>query len=638
MCGITGKINRDPRRPVEPALIRRMMDMIHHRGPDEDGLYAQGRAGLGHKRLSIIDLSSGQQPMFNEDGSICIVFNGEIYNFHMLREFLHKRGHTFRTKSDTECILHLYEDYGANCVNHLRGMFAFAIWDEGAQRLLLARDRAGKKPLFYALTDESLIFASEFKALLPDPSLKRDVDPIAIGDYLTYQYVPAPRTIFKQIQKLPPAHTLVYQNDLVQVRPYWELKYEPKLQISEPEAIERTVALLDESVKIRLESEVPLGCFLSGGIDSSAVVAFMRRHIAGDLKTFSIGFKEQEYNELPFARAIAQKFDTHHEEFVVEPDAMAVLPRLVWHFDEPFGDSSALPTWYVAEMTRRYVTVALNGDGGDESFAGYERYRGLPKLRRYKAIPHLLRRAMQPLIAGLYRLAPGLPLIEKANYVNTISLLDESDLYVEFMTIFREYQKALLMSADLRAVIGRHNAIDYFNEFYNHRNAVKPLDRKMHSDIKTYLPGALLPKVDRTTMAHSLEGRSPFLDHELMQYAAQLPVPIKFGDGTLKHHLKQALTGILPHEILHRRKQGFGVPLGKWFRGNMNEYLKDHLLSREFAGRGWFNMRYVRKLVRDHEKGRQNHSHRLWVLLMLELWARTFLDRDPTAGPMTNDK
>ncbi|GAB4314573.1 MAG: asparagine synthase (glutamine-hydrolyzing) [Candidatus Sumerlaeia bacterium] len=598
-------------------------------------MHLKGRVGLGHKRLSIIDLSSGSQPIYNEDGSCCIVFNGEIYNYRLLMDFLLKRGHVFRTRSDTECILHLYEDYGANCVNHLRGMFAFAIWDERAQRLLLARDRVGKKPLFYALTGESLLFASEFKALLPDPSLRREVDPIALSDYLTYQYVPAPRTIFKDLFKLPPAHTLVYQNDSIQVRPYWELKYEPKLQLSEDEARERTLALLDESVKIRLESEVPLGCFLSGGIDSSAVVAFMRRHIAGDLKTFSIGFKEQEYNELPFARTVARAFDTHHEEFIVEPDAVGVLPKLVWHFDEPFGDNSALPTWYVAKMTRQFVTVALNGDGGDESFAGYERYRGLPKLRRYKTLPRPLRRVLQPLVSALYTAAPGVALFEKARYVNTISLLDEADLYAEFMIIFREYMKPLLLSADMRRATAGHRSLDYFYEFYHHRNAVRPLDRKMHSDIKTYLPGALLPKVDRTTMAHSLEGRSPFLDHELMQFAAQLPVSIKFGNATLKHLLKRSLAGILPPEILNRRKQGFGVPLRAWFRGNLNEYLKDHLLSREFAGRGWFNMNYVHKLLRDHERGRQNHGHRLWVLLVLELWARTFLDRsDPAAGPL----
>lgn len=635
MCGICGKINFDKSRPVSPEEIRAMNALLHHRGPDEDGYYIKGNVALGHKRLSIIDLKTGQQPITNEDESCVIVFNGEIYNFPGIREDLVKKGHEFKTKSDTETILHLYEEKGAECVQHLRGMFAFAIWDRNKNQCFIARDRVGKKPLYYALLPDAFVFASELKALLSIPGISREVDYDALNYYLSFQYVPAPYSIFKSIKKLEPAHTLVFKNNEVFAARYWDLSYEPKMQITEAQALEQTDAMIDEAVKIRLLSEVPLGCFLSGGIDSSAIVAYMRRHITGDLKTFSIGFEEETHNELPFARKVAEIFSTKHQEFIVRPDAIDILPKLVWHFDEPYADSSALPTYYVSKMTRQYVTVALNGDGGDESFIGYERYVGLPQIRKYMAVPRFLRVMAQPCVKTLFKLLPDSAFAEKLYYANTFSLYDEGRLYMQMMTIFRDYQKQRMYSPRLK-YLSRIDAYQYPLRYYNDGLAKNEVEKKVRSDIMTYLHGALLPKVDRTTMANSLEGRAPFLDQKVMEYAARLPLEIKFGDGTLKYHLKKVIKDILPHDLLWRKKQGFGVPVGQWFKKDLYEFTRDILLSEKALKRDLFDKRYIDKILQDHRTGRQNHHHRLWALLCLELWFMTFIDRsDISSGPLT---
>ena len=637
MCGICGKINLDPSRPIDRDLIGRMNRCLNHRGPDEDGLYLKGAAALAHKRLSIIDLSTGQQPMTNEDGSVWIVFNGEIYNHHELREGLQARGHVFKTRSDTEAILHLYEEQGERCAEALRGMFAFAIWDERKRELLLARDRVGKKPLFYTVTPEGIAFASELKALVADPAVKRELDLDAVQDYLALQYVPAPATIFKGIQKLPPAHTLLWRDGQAHVRRYWTLEYEPKRAISEDEACELIREQIDEAVKIRLESEVPLGCLLSGGVDSSAVVAFMRRHISGPLRTFSIGFDEASHNELPHARVVARQFDTVHEEFIVRPDALAVLPRLVWHCDEPFADSSALPTFYVAEITRRHVTVALNGDGGDESFAGYTRYGGFPLIEKYKRLPRPLRQlAIGPLAKAMAGLFPSATSIEKLDYLNEFSLMSQGEEYAQYMLIFRDYQRRALSAGALGEAARRVNPVKGLLGFFERPDLRATVDRKLFCDVSAYLPGDLLVKMDRMTMAHSLEGRSPFLDHKLMETAARLPAELKFKGGTLKYILKKAMEPILPREILYRPKQGFGVPLAKWFMGPMKQFARDVLLSEDARRAGYFNPAFIEKMIADHAAGKQNHHHRLWLLLCFELWRRTFLDRsDPGDGPIT---
>ena len=635
MCGICGKIRTGGSKNVSPEEIQAMCGLLHHRGPDEEGLFVRRNVGLGHKRLSIIDLSSGRQPIANEDESCVIVFNGEIYNFQELRDDLEKKGHVFRTRSDTEVILRLYEAEGEDCVHKLRGMFAFAIWDEHREQLFIARDRIGKKPLYYTELPGAFLFASELKALLADPSVPRDLDHEALHYYLTFQYVPAPWSIFKAVKKLEAGHTLTLRDGRAAVRRYWDLAYVPKVNVTEEEALRRTDALIDEAVRIRLISDVPLGCFLSGGIDSSAVVAYMRRHITGELKTFSIGFEEESHNELPYARQIAEKFDTCHEEFIVRPDAIEVLPRLVWHFDEPYADSSALPTYYLSQMTRRYVTVALNGDGGDESFIGYERYVGLPRLRRYMSIPRPLRVLAQPVFQAASRVFSNSAFFEKLAYANSFSLYDEGRLYLQMMTIFRAYQLDRLYGPALRH-LSRLDAYQYPLAYYHDGLAESAVERKVRSDIMTYLPGALLPKVDRTTMANSLEGRAPFLDQELMAWAASLPVELKFGDGTLKYHLKKVLKDILPHDILWRRKQGFGVPVGHWFKKDLYEWTRGILLSENAASRGLFDRKYVAKILDDHKNDRQNHHHRIWALLCLELWFMTFMDRPgPPEGPIT---
>ena len=640
MCGIVGKVNRDPQRPVDPALIAHMKRCILHRGPDEEGTFLEAPAALGFQRLAIIDLACGQQPMYNEDDSLVIVFNGEIYNYTDLRDELISLGHVFKTHSDTETILHGYEQWGPDVTVRLRGMFAFAIWNKNDRSLFLARDRAGKKPLYWAQLrsgreDESLVFASELKAILADPTAERRVDTTAFSHYLTYQYVPHPWSIYEGIQKLAPSHWLLYRDGRVTVQRYWKLEYEPKQNITMEAAMEESLAQLDEAVRIRLMSEVPLGCFLSGGVDSSAVVAMMRRHITGTLRTFSIGFREREFNELDYARQVASQFSTQHEEFIVEPNALECLGMMAWHFDEPFADSSAIPTYYLSKMTRQHVTVALNGDGGDESFAGYSRYMGFPAFNKYAKIPRPLRQLLSSPSARLARLLPNSSRADLLAYANRVSLLSEDHLYVQLMVIFRDYQKRQVMGAAYKDTAGRADSEGLTVTVMQQMAGAAAIDRKMFADIEMYLPGALLPKVDRMTMANSLEGRSPFLDHKLMEFAATLPAELKFKAGDPKHLLKQALLKIFPREFLYRPKMGFGVPLGDWFRKDLRPLTEELLLSDRARQRGYLDPVYVQKLVRQHVTGQHNHSHRIWSLLMFEAWARTFLDRsDPLDGPM----
>lgn len=638
MCGIAGKIYAQRGRQVEPALINRMKQCMFHRGPDETGTYLRGPAGLGFQRLAIIDLASGQQPMMNEDGSVVIVFNGEIYNFEELRAELLANGHQFRTHSDTETIIHGYEQWGTAVASRLRGMFAFTIYDQNHHTVFMARDRTGKKPLYYChhkegTAEEALLFASEMKSILAESTLERRVDHTALSHYLTYQYVPHPWSIFEGVHKLPPAHWLLYKDGRITVERYWRLEYLPKVSISEVDAIEQTIEQLDEATRIRLISEVPLGCFLSGGIDSSMVVAMMRRHISGTLRTFSIGFREQKFSELPYARQVADLFSTSHEEFVVEPDAIGCLGELAWHFDEPFADSSALPTYHLSRMTRQHVTVALNGDGGDESFAGYERYAGVASLNRFNNLPHWLRTALRvPVAAG----APLNHSLRRLQHINNVSLTGPDRAYIEYMVQFREFEKQELLTPGFLASLPEdalHSEVLTLRVMRG-RSQAPLVDRKMAGDIAMYLPGALLPKVDRTTMAQSLEGRSPFLDHKLMEFAARLPADLKFKNGRLKHLLKEAALKYFPAEFLNRQKQGFGVPLGSWLRGELRPLMEDYLLGERCRNRGYFNPDYVQNLVQQHLGGRDQH-YRLWSLLMFEVWAHTFIDRaDPLSGPI----
>ena len=637
MCGICGVVYFDPQRKPDPGRLRAMTRLLAHRGPDGEGVELSGSAGLGHRRLSVIDIACGAQPMFNEDRSIALVLNGEIYNFRELRAELARDGHRLATDhSDTEAVVHLYEDLGPDCLDRLRGMFALAIWDSRRRRLVLARDRAGKKPLYYAIADGALWFASEAKALLSAPEIPRDVDLGAINDFLTHQYVPPPRTAFKGISKLPQAHRLILENGQVRVERYWNLNYEPKRAISLPDALRETEVHLDEAVRLRLESDVPLGCFLSGGIDSSLIVAMMRRHATGPLRTFSIGFEEEGYNELPFARQIARRFETEHHEFIVRADAASLLPHLAWHFDEPFADMAALPTLVLAEQTRRHVTVALNGDGGDESFAGYERYRGLPVFRRWSALPAWARRRLTgPAARAMNALLPQSAFWGNVCYVNDVTLADPAWRYLQMLLIFREDMKERMRTPEFAREADGASSLEWMLGHYRREGLGCEIDRMLNCDVQTYLPGDLLPKVDRTTMAVGLEARSPFLDHHLMAFAASLPGELKFPDSRLKFLLRRLAGPLLPPEIVSLPKRGFSTPVGLWFKSGLKDLTRELILSPRAVGRGLFRRAFLEGMLRDHESGRQNHHHRLWTLMCLEMWFRTFIDRaDISSGPL----
>ncbi|MBU0566545.1 asparagine synthase (glutamine-hydrolyzing) [bacterium] len=635
MCGICGKLNFDG-RPVDEGLIRKMCSVLAHRGPDDEGVYTSKHGarstehgiGLGHRRLSIIDLDTGHQPMSNEDGSIRIVYNGEVYNFLRLREDLEKKGHRFRTRSDTEVIIHLYEDYGPDCVKYLRGMFAIAIWDSPRQRLFLARDRLGQKPLVYTLTSSSFIFGSEIKAILADPQIKREVDLEALHHYLTYGYVPAPLTIFKGIKKLPPAHTLVWEKGQVKIERYWSLSYIPKLQLKEEEYVPRLLELLKESVKLRLISDVPLGAFLSGGVDSSAVVAMMAELSDRPVKTFSIGFEEASFNELKFARIVSRRFGTEHHEFVVKPDALEILPKLIWHYNEPYADSSAIPTYYVSQITRQHVTVALNGDGGDEAFAGYERYLANKIARSYEKIPAFIREGViLPLINRLPEDTTRKSLTRRIKRFTAAIRETPERRYVRWVSIFNNLQKEELYSSEMREGMVDLDSVNLLVDVYRQAKADNFLDSTMFVDCMTSLPDDLLVKVDIASMANSLEARSPFLDHKLVEFAASLPPDLKLKGKTTKYILKKALKEYLPKDILYRDKMGFGVPIGRWFRNELKDYAYEILLDTRAKERGYFNPDSVKKILDEHTSGRIDHWCRIWGLLNLELWHRMFMDK-----------
>ena len=643
MCGIAGKVYVNREREVEREILVRMRQAIQHRGPDDEGEYINKNLGLSFRRLAIIDVATGHQPIQNEDKSLAIIFNGEIYNHKALRKELEGLEHTFTTQTDTEVILHGYEQWGADVCLHLRGMFAFAIVNSLDGSLFIGRDRVGKKPLFYAIINEgtdreALLFASEVKSFLADPDFRRDINVMAINHYLSVEYIPGEMSIFKQAHKLLPGHWLRYgQGGKMETCRYWRLEYEPKWEnLTEEQAVAKVDALIDDAVSVRLESEVPLGCFLSGGVDSSLVVAYMRRHISGNIDTFSIGFKENSHNELPYAHEVAEKFGTKHHEFIVEPDALECLGVLAWHFDEPMADSSGIPTYYLSKMTRQYVTVALNGDGGDESFAGYARYNGFPWLNKFNAIPRPIRLMMSPLLDCAQRCMSNSSRVELLSYINRITLAGPEKTYMAAMVFFRDYMKRHLFAPAVREEIFGHGnqwdteqmTIDYMND----GNAKEWIDKMIYSDIMTYLPGALLPKVDRMTSAVGLEGRSPLLDQDVMEFAARLPLNLKFPNGHLKHLLKKVALPIFGNEFLERPKQGFGVPIGEWFRGPLREEVREYLLSKQVADRGFFDPVYLKRIYDEHTSGRNNHTHRIWALIMFEAWCRSFLDRpDPLA-------
>ncbi|PID58894.1 asparagine synthase (glutamine-hydrolyzing) [candidate division KSB3 bacterium] len=634
MCGICGKIYFDTQRRVESSLLEKMRDALVHRGPDESGIYVDGHVGLGHRRLSIIDLSTGQQPMSNIRKDLWIVYNGEVYNFPQRRIELEKKGYTFRTHSDTEVILHLYDEYGTECVKYLRGMFAIAIWDVRAQRLFLARDRVGQKPLFYHLTDAALSFSSEIKSLLQDRSVQREVDFEALYHYLTYQYVPPPLTMFQGIMKLPPACRLVCEGGVITTERYWDLQYSPKVRMDEHEMLEQVEDVLHDAVRMRMISDVPVGAFLSGGIDSSLVVALMSQYSDQPIETFSIGFHEKEFNELPYARLVAQQYNTRHHELIVEPDAVEILPKLVWHFDEPFGDPSAIPSFYLAELTSQHVKVALNGDGGDESFAGYERYAGCRLVNYYRALPLTLRkRILRPFFDRVYdtaRTQTALPapcrsFLRRLRFLNELSLEKPEYHYARTMTIFEKHRKLNILTDELREHVASLDSLAYMMQYLHADHVEDAIDQMLYSDVMTYLPGDLLVKVDRMTMAHSLEGRSPFLDHKLMELVATLPAHVKARRTKLKQLLKKIASHWLPPKILLRKKQGFGVPLGQWFRHELRDMLHETFSPSLLVQDGIFSEAGLQRILQEHQNGQLDHRHRIWLLLNLEIWYRSVI-------------
>jgi len=605
---------------VDERLVAAMGERLRHRGPDDHGLYVKGRVGLAHRRLSVLDLSAaGRQPMANGDGTVWIVYNGEIYNFQELRETLRPR-HAFRSRTDTEVILHLYEDHGVRCVPMLGGMFAFAIWDERAQRLVLARDRLGKKPLFYRVTDEGLSFASELKALLTGGQTP-DIDPVALHHYLTFQYIPAPLTIFRGIRKLRPGHVLVYEDGKVAESAYWSLRYDEKRSDrTEEDYREEFKALLQDAVRKRLISDVPLGAFLSGGLDSSSVVALMSRLMAQPVKTFSIGFEDGAFNELPYARDVAQWFGTDHREFMVEPSAVEILPTLVRVYDEPYADASAIPTYYVSQLSRQFVTVVLNGDGGDELLAGYPRYRISPlDCLTARVLPDWARERIRARLARLPGLGGARRRLERL-------LAPFSHTYLGRISYFSPAEKEWLYTPDFSETVRDHDSYELLTNWFEEVPAADLLDRLLGVDTRSYMPDDLLVKMDRATMAHGLEARSPFLDHRLVEFAASLPVRLKVRRGEPKYLLKAAMRGTLPERILNRDKRGFAVPIGRWFREECRDFIRDLLLSPQCLQRGYFKPDSVRRILDDHQAGRTNDGYRLYALLMLELWHREYAD------------
>lgn len=632
MCGIAGIVDLK-QRPIERAVLKRMCDRIAHRGPDDESYYFNSIAGLGQRRLSIIDLAGGQQPMSNEDESIWVTYNGEIYNFQELRPQLEALGHHFATRSDTEVLLHGYEQYGLDSLKQLRGMFAIALWDENTQTLLLARDRVGKKPLFYAEVGGQFIFASELQAMVQHPAIQRELNLTALDDYLTYGYIPAPETIFQEIKKLLPAHYLLLTVGAaggireLKVKQYWGLDYEPKLELNEEQASQQLLELLTEAVRLRMIADVPLGALLSGGTDSSVVVALMSRLSDRPIKTFSIGFDDSAFNELPHARRVAERYGTDHHEMIVRPNALEVLPLLVRHYGEPYADSSAVPTYYVAKMTRQHVTVALNGDGGDENFAGYDRYLGSGLADSYQRIPSPLRRGViEPLAACIPGGLPRHNQLRRAKRFVEAAGQPFAERYLQWVTYFSPHDKRALYTRELQSRLADHASPRWLLNQFPSSNGHSRLDSVLSVDVHSYLPYDLLVKMDIATMANSLEARAPFLDHKVMEFCARLPSDFKLRGKTSKYLLKKVASQLLPAENLHRRKMGFGVPVGDWMRGELRPLLEDALLSSQAIGREYFEPPMIRRLVDEHMTRKQDYTYQLWALLCLELWHREFLD------------
>lgn len=622
MCGIAGIATRDGLREGDPQIVDRMLQSLAHRGPDDQFMLGDGKAMLGTRRLAIIDLAGGRQPLTEESGRILATQNGEIYNYVELMEDLRSRGHEFKTRSDTETIVHLYEEYGTDFVDHLRGMFAVAIWDGRTDRLVLARDRLGKKPLYWRLADGRLSYGSELKAVLEEPGVERVVDREALALYLQYQYVPAPWSILRGFAQLPAAGILTWDGGTPDVRRYWTPSYEPKTQHDIREDEEEGLALIREAVRLRLRSDVPVGVFLSGGMDSSIVTAVMAQESAEPIRTFSIGFENEAYDELRYARAVAQQYGTVHTEEVVRLDAIELLPDLADHFDEPFGDPSAIPTFRVAQMAARQLKVVLTGDGGDESFGGYHRYRSHRTYGGLDVVPGpLLRVAAR---SGQFATSPLGPRSRLRRRMRMAGLTSD-ERYVELMSIFGAEDRARLMP-------GRNGTVTPFLLDVLRQGPVEVTDRVLRADLLTYLPDDLLVKTDRATMANSLEARAPLLDHHLVEFAARLPVNRKIDGPNRKVLLRSIAKRLMPAEHVDRPKMGFTPPTADWFRGSLGVRFEELVLAPDSSLRDHLDASAASTLLAEHRAGRGEHDHGLWMLLMFELWARRWLR--PATAPI----
>ena len=641
MCGITGIFDTNGRRNFEAAVLHRMNESQLHRGPDEGGTHLEPGVALGHRRLSIIDLSAGQQPLYNEDKTVCVVFNGEIYNYRELIPELQAMGHVFRTRSDTEVIVHSWEAWGEDCVKRFRGMFAFALWDRNRDALFLARDRVGVKPLYYAfLTDGSFLFGSELKSLLAHGGLVREIDSMAVEEYFALGYVAEPRTVFRQAKKLSPGHSLLLKRGAAPQAPrrFWDVRFTLNNRISCDDACAELNERLVESVRLRMVAEVPLGAFLSGGVDSSAVVAAMAGLSREPVNTCSIGFDDPSFNEAEFAKVVADRYRTNHHLETVASDDFDLIDTLARLYDEPYADSSAIPTYRVCQLARKHVTVALSGDGGDETFGGYRRYRmHLMEERMRSLLPAGVRQPLFSLLGKIYPKADWAPRVMRAKTTFEGMARTPVEAYFHSISILRAPMRDRLFSKKFKREIAGYDAFDVFERHARQADTEDPLALIQYLDMKTYLVGDINTKVDRASMAHSLEVREPLMDHELIEWMATLPSSFKVRGGEGKFLLKKALESQLPNDVLYRPKMGFSVPLARWFRGPLKQRVRDAVLGSQLADTGWFEHDYLSHLVGAHQSGNRDYSAPLWTLLMFESFLRQ-LGGEPSGAQRTAEK
>ncbi|KWT84960.1 asparagine synthase (glutamine-hydrolyzing) [Candidatus Magnetominusculus xianensis] len=632
MCGIFGIVNFSKTSMVEPEVLRRMGSVLRHRGPDHSGVWFKGNVGFGQTRLSIVDLShNADQPMLNEDGTVVLTFNGEIYNFIELKQYLIQRGHIFRSNSDTEVVIHLWEEEGVKCLERLNGMFALALWDDNSKELFLAKDRLGKKPLFYMLSKDKIVFASEIKSILQCPDVICQPNIEAIHHYLSYQSVPSPYCVFDGMLKLPPAHYLLLKDGIGKPQRYWKLSYGDKISVKNDRDIDNVrdelLQRLSESVRMRLMGDVPVGAFLSGGIDSSLITALMAGLSNQQINTFSIGFSDKEYDETMYAQMIAKRYETRHHEFVVKPEIISLLPTLVWHYNEPFADPSAIPTYYVSKLAREHVKVILSGDGGDENFAGYLRYTNNTHYSQKRGFSSFLKRFISRKFVWPFFIGSGaVKDFQRLSYLNQQKLL-----YYYRITHFHELYKQRLFTDEMKKKTAGIFSVDIMLDHYRHSDARDFLDATLDLDFALYLPDTLMVKVDIAAMANSLEVRAPFLDYKFIEFAAKIPSNLKLKDGIDgKYILKLAAQPYLPKEVIYRKKMGFGVPIDHWLRNELKDMVCDVLLSKRAAERGLFKRQYIEHMLKRHING-EDHHYLIWNLLMLELWFLMFIDKTLTA-------